>query len=130
MAAAEAGESQPDGFYPEDVVMAWFVQLLMALHHLHVRHILHRDLKVSTCAGSNWGKHDLMLRGLVQDRAATVEAAPVKPTTSCCSSTSQLSVRRLKGKLLWLSHALATYHTLSVTLGVLEGFVIAGHAKS
>lgn len=35
----------PDSHFPEDVVLCWFVQLLMALNHLHSRHILHRDLK-------------------------------------------------------------------------------------
>lgn len=34
-----------DGLFPEDMVMCWFVQLLLALHHLHARRILHRDLK-------------------------------------------------------------------------------------
>eukprot|EP00775_Hariotina_reticulata_P009544 gene9544-9708_t len=34
-----------EGLFPEDMVLCWFVQLLLALHHLHTRHILHRDLK-------------------------------------------------------------------------------------
>jgi len=34
-----------EGLFPEDMVLCWFVQLLLALHHLHNRHILHRDLK-------------------------------------------------------------------------------------
>ncbi|EFJ41490.1 hypothetical protein VOLCADRAFT_68198, partial [Volvox carteri f. nagariensis] len=32
-------------YFPEDLVMFWFVQLLLALHHLHGRKIMHRDLK-------------------------------------------------------------------------------------
>lgn len=33
----------PDSHFSEDVVMCWFVQLLMALSHLHARHIIHRE---------------------------------------------------------------------------------------
>jgi serine/threonine protein kinase len=33
------------GLFEEDMVMCWFVQLLLALHHLHGRRVLHRDLK-------------------------------------------------------------------------------------
>lgn len=36
-------EVAPEGHFTEDVVMCWFVQLLMALHHLHYRHIIHRE---------------------------------------------------------------------------------------
>jgi serine/threonine protein kinase len=31
--------------YPEDLVLEWFVQIVLALHYLHQRRILHRDLK-------------------------------------------------------------------------------------
>ncbi|WIA36057.1 hypothetical protein OEZ86_007415 [Tetradesmus obliquus] len=39
-----AGGSE-QGLFEEDMVMCWFVQLLLALHHLHGRRVLHRDLK-------------------------------------------------------------------------------------
>ena len=32
----------PQAHFPEEVIMSWFCQLLLALHHLHNRHILHR----------------------------------------------------------------------------------------
>lgn len=31
-----------EGAFPTDIVLSWFVQLLLALHHLHGRRILHR----------------------------------------------------------------------------------------
>ena len=34
--------SDPEAHFPEEVVMGWFCQLLLALHHLHCRHIIHR----------------------------------------------------------------------------------------
>ncbi len=37
--------ADPEAHFPEEVVMGWFVQLLLALHHLHSRHIIHRDIK-------------------------------------------------------------------------------------
>ena len=30
-------------FIPEDRVLMWFVQLLLALRHIHERRVLHRD---------------------------------------------------------------------------------------
>lgn len=44
-AGGAAAGADAVSYFPEDVVMAWFVQLLMALDHLHQRRILHRDLK-------------------------------------------------------------------------------------
>lgn len=41
--AHDGGAEQ--GLFSEGMVMAWFVQLLLGLHHLHRRRILHRDLK-------------------------------------------------------------------------------------
>lgn len=41
---SRAGGSE-QGLFEEDMVMCWFVQLLLALHHLHGRRVLHRDLK-------------------------------------------------------------------------------------
>ncbi len=32
-------------YFPEELLMAWFVQTVLALHYLHERRILHRDLK-------------------------------------------------------------------------------------
>ncbi|GLC65280.1 hypothetical protein PLESTF_000271800 [Pleodorina starrii] len=43
--ALAAAALQRASYFPEDVVMFWFVQLLLALHHLHGRKIMHRDLK-------------------------------------------------------------------------------------
>lgn len=39
------------GHFSEDEVMGYFVQICLALNHMHSRHILHRDLKsqVSHC---------------------------------------------------------------------------------
>lgn len=51
-AALDAGSLEADAlavallqrasYFPEDLVMLWFVQLLLALHHLHGRKIMHR----------------------------------------------------------------------------------------
>ena len=32
---------------PEKVIMNWFLQIVMAVHYLHDKNILHRDLKTS-----------------------------------------------------------------------------------
>ena len=36
-----------EGPFPEQQVMWWLVQCLLALRHMHDRHVLHRDLKTS-----------------------------------------------------------------------------------
>lgn len=36
-------EATQGSHFTEECVMCWFVQLLMALHHLHTRHIIHRE---------------------------------------------------------------------------------------
>eukprot|EP00928_Gymnodinium_smaydae_P044997 TRINITY_DN30036_c0_g2_i1.p1 TRINITY_DN30036_c0_g2~~TRINITY_DN30036_c0_g2_i1.p1 ORF type:complete len:1328 (+),score=272.84 TRINITY_DN30036_c0_g2_i1:291-3986(+) len=37
----------PPERFPESQIMTWFVQLTLALNHMHQQHILHRDLKSS-----------------------------------------------------------------------------------
>jgi NIMA (never in mitosis gene a)-related kinase len=51
--AGGAAGVAPPGYFPEGQVMLWFVQIALALHHVHVRRLLHRDLKtqnVFVCA--------------------------------------------------------------------------------
>jgi non-specific serine/threonine protein kinase/NIMA (never in mitosis gene a)-related kinase len=32
-------------YFPEEQIMDWFAQVVLALHYLHERRILHRDMK-------------------------------------------------------------------------------------
>eukprot|EP00741_Cyanophora_paradoxa_P007880 tig00001224_g7624.t1 len=40
-------QAETGTLFPEEEVLDWFVQLLLALKHIHDRHILHRDLKTA-----------------------------------------------------------------------------------
>lgn len=31
--------------FPEEIILDWFVQMALAMNHIHERKILHRDLK-------------------------------------------------------------------------------------
>lgn len=45
---------------PEDQIMSYFVQICLALHHVHQRGILHRDLKTQNIF---IGDHDMIKLG-------------------------------------------------------------------
>jgi serine/threonine protein kinase len=47
MATAGPPSPPPAALFAEDVVLDWLVQLLLGLHHIHARRVLHRDLKTS-----------------------------------------------------------------------------------
>ena len=38
-------KTQDKAIFPERTVTKWVIQLTMALHYLHEKHVLHRDLK-------------------------------------------------------------------------------------
>ncbi|XP_075752690.1 serine/threonine-protein kinase Nek1-like isoform X1 [Pelodiscus sinensis] len=40
-------KQRKEGYFPESTVMEWFVQLAMAVQHIHSMKILHRDIKTS-----------------------------------------------------------------------------------
>jgi len=94
--------AKPPSMIPEAQVMAWFVQLTLALNYIHARHILHRDLKSSNIflhadsspEKSHSGNYDLrigdfgiarVLEGTV-DVAATVVGTPYYMSPEVCKS--------------------------------------------
>eukprot|EP00438_Fugacium_kawagutii_P019326 Skav202377 [mRNA] locus=scaffold1406:206375:207886:+ [translate_table: standard] len=50
-------QKKSGGLFPETLVLRWFTQIVLALKHIHERHILHRDLKTQNIflAGSGQG---------------------------------------------------------------------------
>lgn len=55
MAVAIKEAAKSHKFFPEDVIMTWFVQLSSAILYCHQRRILHRDLKASNIFLSGTG---------------------------------------------------------------------------
>lgn len=45
LGSAVAARRQHTKFWPEEQLALWLAQLLLALHHLQAKSILHRDLK-------------------------------------------------------------------------------------
>lgn len=92
----ERTQVKPVKLIPEPQIMTWFVQMTLALNYMHLRHILHRDLKSSniflTLNSSNG--HDVrlgdfgisrVLEGTV-DVAATVVGTPYYMSPEVCKA--------------------------------------------
>eukprot|EP00931_Biecheleriopsis_adriatica_P053671 TRINITY_DN31477_c0_g1_i1.p1 TRINITY_DN31477_c0_g1~~TRINITY_DN31477_c0_g1_i1.p1 ORF type:complete len:1272 (-),score=235.41 TRINITY_DN31477_c0_g1_i1:38-3853(-) len=89
-------QAKPVSLIPESQIMTWFVQMTLALNHMHQRHILHRDLKSSniflTANASNGydvriGDFGIsrVLEGTV-DVAATVVGTPYYMSPEVCKA--------------------------------------------
>ena len=38
-------QKKKNRYFEESQILDWFIQICLALHHMHKKHILHRDIK-------------------------------------------------------------------------------------
>ena len=67
--------SQKGRLFPEPQVLDWFVQLCLALKHVHDRKILHRDIKTQNVFLTKSGMVKLGDFGIARVLSSTVELA-------------------------------------------------------
>ncbi|KAM3928258.1 serine/threonine-protein kinase Nek11 [Leptodactylus fuscus] len=117
---------------PEDQVTEWFIQLLLGVHYMHERRILHRDLKAKNIFLKNnllkigdFGVSRLLMGSC--DLATTFTGTPYYMSPEALkhqgydSKSDIWSVGCILHEMCCLEHAFTGYSFLAVVLKIVEG---------
>ncbi|XP_040289855.1 serine/threonine-protein kinase Nek11 [Bufo bufo] len=117
---------------PEDEVTEWFIQLILGVHYMHERRILHRDLKAKNIFLKNnllkigdFGVSRLLMGSC--DLATTFTGTPYYMSPEALkhegydSKSDIWSVGCILYEMCCLEHAFTGYSFLAVVLKIVEG---------